>query len=183
MAPPARSRKAGSRRIDAALDALRPMGFNDKVVRRTVTNLLKVYGGDNGWRFIEDGYYQLLIDSIVDEQANTEKEGCSQKGAKDKEEEDKCQVETHSPPPADVLSSPLKERCSENDPFSPERRSAITQFPRKKNDQPTQALKPCSLRPENSEGTPQSSAASDTCTSKLRRSPCYGWISSDDEGD
>lgn len=81
---PRRTPKVGLRRIDAAFDALRPMGFTDDVVRKTIRKLLKTYGGDDGWVFIEEHYYKLVIDTIVDEgQANTEQgnleEDCSQK--------------------------------------------------------------------------------------------------------
>lgn len=34
--------QVGLRRIDAAFDALRPMGFTDDVVRKTIRKLLKV---------------------------------------------------------------------------------------------------------------------------------------------
>jgi hypothetical protein len=34
--------QVGLKRIDAALDAVRPMGFPEPLVRRTVRNLLKV---------------------------------------------------------------------------------------------------------------------------------------------
>ncbi|KAJ4822488.1 hypothetical protein Tsubulata_011643 [Turnera subulata] len=65
--PPRRSRKVGLKRIDAALDAVRPMGFSDSAVRKTVRNLLKAYGGDDGWCFIEEGSYQVLVDSLLEE--------------------------------------------------------------------------------------------------------------------
>ncbi|XP_022134195.1 uncharacterized protein LOC111006514 isoform X2 [Momordica charantia] len=66
MAPRVRSRKRGNLRIDAALDAMAPFGFSPKLVRDTVKELLSVYGGDDGWVFIEEGSYTLLIDTILD---------------------------------------------------------------------------------------------------------------------
>ncbi|XP_022765025.1 uncharacterized protein LOC111310134 [Durio zibethinus] len=82
MAPRRKTPKVGFRRIDAAFDALRPMGFPDYVVRKTIRNLLKVYGGDDGWRFIEEYSYQLVIDTILQEQANTEQENLKEKCSK-----------------------------------------------------------------------------------------------------
>ncbi|XVE99726.1 hypothetical protein REPUB_Repub03eG0225600 [Reevesia pubescens] len=85
MAPKRRTPKVGLRRIDAAFDALRPMGFTDKVVSKTIKNLLKAYGGEDGWGFIEEYSYQLVIDTILQEQANEEhknlEEDCCQKAS------------------------------------------------------------------------------------------------------
>ncbi|KAL0382109.1 UNVERIFIED_CONTAM: hypothetical protein Scaly_0498200 [Sesamum calycinum] len=52
--------------MHAALDAMRPMGFSTDTVRKCVKNLLKVYG-DDGWLFIEEAAYKLLIDTILEE--------------------------------------------------------------------------------------------------------------------
>ncbi|RDY08420.1 hypothetical protein CR513_07344, partial [Mucuna pruriens] len=72
MAPRRRSTKRGQTRMDAALDAMAPYGFPSKLVRTTVQNLLKanVYGGNEGWIFIEDSGYTLLIDTLLEKQAN-----------------------------------------------------------------------------------------------------------------
>ncbi|PIN20489.1 Histone-lysine N-methyltransferase [Handroanthus impetiginosus] len=66
MAPRRRRPKVGLTRMHAALDAMRPMGFSRDVVRKCVKNLLKVYG-DDGWAFIEEAAYRLLIDTILEE--------------------------------------------------------------------------------------------------------------------
>ncbi|KAK2402948.1 hypothetical protein QL285_052429 [Trifolium repens] len=68
MAPRRRSLKKGQRRMDAALDAMTPYGFPNKLVRRTVDQLLKVYGGNDGWVFIEDAAYTLLINTLLEQQ-------------------------------------------------------------------------------------------------------------------
>lgn len=68
MAPRGRPRKVGLRRMDAAIDAMRPLGFSKELVKRTVSNLLEVYEGDAGWVFIEEASYKLLIDTILEEQ-------------------------------------------------------------------------------------------------------------------
>ncbi|CAI9091672.1 OLC1v1026756C3 [Oldenlandia corymbosa var. corymbosa] len=47
---------------------MRPMGFPDSVVRKRVRELLKVYGsGDEGWYFIEECSYKLLIETLLDD--------------------------------------------------------------------------------------------------------------------
>ncbi|XP_058109191.1 uncharacterized protein LOC131252593 isoform X2 [Magnolia sinica] len=79
MAPRGRSRKVGMKRIDAAIDALLPLGFSKELIRKTVDSLLKVYEGDSGWVFIEEASYKLVIESILEEQEKglvEEKESC-----------------------------------------------------------------------------------------------------------
>ncbi|KAH7543197.1 hypothetical protein FEM48_Zijuj02G0158200 [Ziziphus jujuba var. spinosa] len=63
----------GQTRMDAALDAMRPFGFPYPLVRQKVKELLNVYGGDDGWVFVEEGAYSLLIETLLDnENANEE---------------------------------------------------------------------------------------------------------------
>ncbi|XP_052199870.1 uncharacterized protein LOC127806546 isoform X2 [Diospyros lotus] len=79
MAPRRRSRKPGLTRMDAAVDAMLPFGFSDNLVQRKVKELLKEYGGDEGWPFIEADAYKILIDAILDEQeGEAEPDKCSQ---------------------------------------------------------------------------------------------------------
>ncbi|KAI3939067.1 hypothetical protein MKX01_001935 [Papaver californicum] len=56
-------------RYDAAYDHLGRggLGFTKKVIRTKIDSLLKVYG-DEGWVFIEDGAYKVLIDCLLEEQ-------------------------------------------------------------------------------------------------------------------
>ncbi|PNY00236.1 hypothetical protein L195_g023512 [Trifolium pratense] len=51
--------------MDAALDAMRQFGFEEKLVRETVEELLDVYEGMQGWPFIEEGSYKLLIETLL----------------------------------------------------------------------------------------------------------------------
>ncbi|RZC08693.1 hypothetical protein D0Y65_015414, partial [Glycine soja] len=53
----------GITRMDAALDAMRPLGFRTQLILRTVNELLDVYGGNQGWCFIEEAYYKLLMEA------------------------------------------------------------------------------------------------------------------------
>ncbi|XP_021828488.1 uncharacterized protein LOC110768923 isoform X3 [Prunus avium] len=67
-----RPRKRNSR-MDAAIDAMtREMGFDERLVRATVKELLKVYGvrgsPDQGWPFIEEFSYKLLIEQLLEKQ-------------------------------------------------------------------------------------------------------------------
>ncbi|XP_017217743.1 uncharacterized protein LOC108195299 isoform X2 [Daucus carota subsp. sativus] len=61
MAP----RRVGGSRRDAALDAMRAFGFEDSLTRKTLNELLKVYGKD-GWPFIETDCYKVLTEAILD---------------------------------------------------------------------------------------------------------------------
>ncbi|KAK4588696.1 hypothetical protein RGQ29_019632 [Quercus rubra] len=63
--PPKRGQRRGTR-MDAAIAAMHPVGFADKLVRGTVNDLLKVYGGNDGWQFIEENSYLLLIETILE---------------------------------------------------------------------------------------------------------------------
>ncbi|XP_061349476.1 uncharacterized protein LOC133294748 isoform X2 [Gastrolobium bilobum] len=69
MAPTRRPAKRKLTRMDAALDAMSPYGFPKKLVRRTVDQLLKVYGGNEGWVFVEDSAYTLLVDTLLEKQS------------------------------------------------------------------------------------------------------------------
>ena len=90
--------QVGLKRIDAAVDALRPLGFSKDIVHKTVNALLKVISSsflqisislcvlhfvyrndgvfvlqvyDGNWVFIEEGSYKLLIETILEEQEKT----------------------------------------------------------------------------------------------------------------
>lgn len=65
MAPGRGRRPRGETRMDAALDAMHQLGFDRKPVRKKVNELLKVYGGPDGWVFIEEASYKLLIEELL----------------------------------------------------------------------------------------------------------------------
>lgn len=66
-------------RTDAALDAMRPYGFADNEICAAVNDLLKnVYGGDEGWFFIEDASYSVLIDRLIE--VSTKKDASQDNG-------------------------------------------------------------------------------------------------------
>ncbi|PHT35927.1 hypothetical protein CQW23_23627 [Capsicum baccatum] len=72
MARRGRPRKRLSR-MDAATDAMTAFGFDKRLVQNTVKQLLKEYGGDDGWAFIEEYGYKELIEAILrDQQTNDE---------------------------------------------------------------------------------------------------------------
>ncbi|KAI3963584.1 hypothetical protein MKW92_050124 [Papaver armeniacum] len=57
-------------RYDAAYDHLGPLGlgFPKRVIRSKIDSLLKVYGKDEGWIFIEECSYKLLIECLCEDQ-------------------------------------------------------------------------------------------------------------------
>ncbi|KAF3679769.1 hypothetical protein T459_25321 [Capsicum annuum] len=72
MARRGRPRKRLSR-MDAATDAMTAFGFDERLVQNSVKQLLKEYGGDDGWAFIEEYGYKELIDAILrDQETNDE---------------------------------------------------------------------------------------------------------------
>ncbi|CAA7046226.1 unnamed protein product [Microthlaspi erraticum] len=68
MAPRGRKRKPGVMRVDAARDAMRPLGFSERVIDDTIKDLLQVYGGEDAWQLIEDGGYSVLLESCLAKQ-------------------------------------------------------------------------------------------------------------------
>ncbi|GMH23116.1 hypothetical protein Nepgr_024959 [Nepenthes gracilis] len=67
------TRKAvGLHRLHAAIDHFTPMGFSPVVIHKKVKELLKVYGGDEAWSFIEDGSYNILLEMLLEEQEKNE---------------------------------------------------------------------------------------------------------------
>ncbi|KAI4306806.1 hypothetical protein L6164_030052 [Bauhinia variegata] len=64
----------GLRRLDAALDAMRPYEFPEQLVRETIDQLLEVYGGKEGWPFIEEASYSVLLEVILEKQNNSAEE-------------------------------------------------------------------------------------------------------------
>ncbi|KAL5166751.1 UDP-glucose 4-epimerase GEPI42 [Glycine soja] len=62
----------GITHMDAALDAMRPLGFRTQLILRMVNELLdgllQVYGGNQGWCFIEEAYYKLLMEALLSKQ-------------------------------------------------------------------------------------------------------------------
>ncbi|KAL5710376.1 hypothetical protein ACHQM5_020946 [Ranunculus cassubicifolius] len=65
MAPRGRPPKKDTR-MDAAIDALSPMGFSESLIRNKVQELLVVY--DGGWGFIEEFAYKVLLEAIIEDQ-------------------------------------------------------------------------------------------------------------------
>lgn len=53
--------------MDAALDHMTAYGFSKPLIKKALQDLLKLYG-DEGWRFIEEDAYKVLLDVILDEQ-------------------------------------------------------------------------------------------------------------------
>ncbi|KAK4743157.1 hypothetical protein SAY87_001158 [Trapa incisa] len=92
---PPRGRKKNDTRMDAALDAMGAMGFARAMVKAIVKELLKVYTKE-GWPFIEDNSYRLLIETILEKQ----------------EELNSKQVAIHGGEnPAESSAGPLSQSC------------------------------------------------------------------------
>ncbi|ONM06939.1 uncharacterized protein [Zea mays] len=57
----------GERRIDAAIDHLAQYGFAKPQIRKVINDLLQLYGRD-GWVFLEEGSYSIVL-KVLEEQA------------------------------------------------------------------------------------------------------------------
>ncbi|XP_051143534.1 uncharacterized protein LOC127259957 [Andrographis paniculata] len=92
-----RQRKRLSR-MDAAVDAMAQLGFTKAQVKKHVTQLLRVYGGDDGWPFIEECGYKELLESLlrVDEEDNQENPAQIGYSEKEKSTEDDTAAGTSS---------------------------------------------------------------------------------------
>ncbi|XP_042476613.1 uncharacterized protein LOC122058159 [Macadamia integrifolia] len=154
MAPRARRRKVGLTRMDAATDALCQLGFPKVLIRDTVKSLLKVYGGDSGWVFIEEDTYKVVIEKILENEE------------KSLPEKDEAQ-EADSIPIAGALTALEMET---SDPYTAAETDADLPLLEggasgMANSEEIQSL-PCTVdRP------------------RPKKNPCYGWISSDDDMD
>ncbi|KAJ6703822.1 NUCLEOLAR HISTONE METHYLTRANSFERASE-RELATED PROTEIN [Salix viminalis] len=60
-------------RMDAAVDAMRSYGFSDGLTVSTVKGLLNVYG-EEGWPFIEESSYKVLLEAILEDLEKEEQE-------------------------------------------------------------------------------------------------------------
>uniref|UniRef100_A0A0E0LYB0 WIYLD domain-containing protein n=1 Tax=Oryza punctata TaxID=4537 RepID=A0A0E0LYB0_ORYPU len=65
----------GQRRIDAAIDHLSEYGFPRPIIRQAINELLAdtLYGRD-GWVFLEEGSYRIVVDKLLEEQANQQQQ-------------------------------------------------------------------------------------------------------------
>ncbi|KAK6135827.1 hypothetical protein DH2020_030435 [Rehmannia glutinosa] len=84
--------------MDAAVDAMGLLGFPEGKVKKHVKELLKVYGGDDGWPFIEEYSYKELIDAILRDVEENDEEQVAEDGNQSKEKscEDEQAAETSS---------------------------------------------------------------------------------------
>ncbi|KAL3523957.1 hypothetical protein ACH5RR_016791 [Cinchona calisaya] len=170
MAPPRnnRRRKVGLMRIDAALASMRPLGFSDDIVRKSVKDLLNVYG-DEGWIFIEEASYKLLIETILEEQQLTEEKG-EKVGGGDYAGREICEQ-----------SQSVLQLCDKQQEIDDEKRKGkkiqADNYLISKDDTglalPGSQLDIAPTRP---------SMIMDRVPTNRIRQPCYGWIS-DDEAD
>ncbi|KAI7732608.1 hypothetical protein M8C21_001660 [Ambrosia artemisiifolia] len=152
MAP--KRKKAGQTRMDAAVDHMTSMGFSKPLVRKTVKDLLKVYG-EGGWKFIEEDAYKVLIDAILEEQDDAETSNLLK----------------------DASSSKV---ASEDVPIQENEIASLTHNAESREN----ALSSVNCNAESSEVpllTLQVHASVNVFT--RTRKPCYGWISDDDDDD
>nr|CAB3456629.1 unnamed protein product [Digitaria exilis] len=63
--------RRGERRIDAAMDHLAAYGFPKPQIRKVINDLLQLYGRD-GWAFLEDGSYRVVLEKLLEEQTQLE---------------------------------------------------------------------------------------------------------------
>ncbi|CAD6213607.1 unnamed protein product [Miscanthus lutarioriparius] len=65
--------KRGERRIDAATDHLAQYGFAKPQIRNVIHDLLQLYGRD-GWVFLEEGSYPMVLNRLLEEQAQQDQD-------------------------------------------------------------------------------------------------------------
>ncbi|CAM0144602.1 unnamed protein product [Urochloa decumbens] len=110
--------KKGERRIDAAIDHLAQLGFPKPRIRKTIDDLLKVYGKD-GWMFLEEGSYEVVRDQLLDEQEQLEKQAAAAAAAADEaslENDMEVSEAMHSEAPSEPRSA-LEQQASPNSSF------------------------------------------------------------------
>ncbi|KAJ9554029.1 hypothetical protein OSB04_018074 [Centaurea solstitialis] len=195
---PKRRRKAGLTRMDAALDQMSSFGFSRQLVRKTVRNLLKVYGGDDGWIFIEEGGYKVLLGVLLDEQETTEqtqsllpdasssKIGSSGTELVTAESYEVAAEGTSSPgnnnaSSANYTGSENKERWKD---IGLDETTEKSPFDSGDNDSANGVNPQCSEDPPVLESALVPADSDTPVNVPIRRhKPCYGWISDDDDSD
>ncbi|ESQ52700.1 hypothetical protein EUTSA_v10017194mg [Eutrema salsugineum] len=90
MAPRGRKR-AGLMREDAARDAMRALGFEERIITVSIKGLLEVYG-EEGWFLIEGDCYQVLLDTCLEQATKLDEE---QKEEMAKEQNEEIAEEEH----------------------------------------------------------------------------------------
>ncbi|OEL16891.1 hypothetical protein BAE44_0022090 [Dichanthelium oligosanthes] len=73
--------RTGERRIDAAIDHLAQYGFPKLQIRILTSSvhdasMIQLYGRD-GWVFLEEGSYRVVLEKLLEEQAQLEKQEAS----------------------------------------------------------------------------------------------------------
>lgn len=198
MAPRGRPRGVGNTRMDAAIDALKPMGFLPDVIRKKVRELLEVYGGPEGWAFIEEASYKLLIDSILEDQENEkcalrepnlledqEREKPGESAFEDWQNETRGQGADVEPSEAGPLFLADRPSCSEHVHLSPK---TVPELPFLR---PAQTLIPTVIDMQDVQR--QIAVLLDTCEHsappgfeqlpRQQHRPCLGWIGPKDDDD
>ncbi|KAH0448631.1 hypothetical protein IEQ34_022431 [Dendrobium chrysotoxum] len=153
------TRKGGTHRMDGAIAALTPLGFSKKLIRDTIKELLQVYGdNDAGWYFVEENYYKLAIDKIIEDQDSKKEEKM--------EDEGKASEEGRTTEASGQALLQLEAGSSSNRGFSSIVESSTERAVRKLEEC-------CDMVPgiELSQLNP----------SVPKRRPCYGWISEDED--
>ncbi|XP_026414323.1 probable inactive histone-lysine N-methyltransferase SUVR1 [Papaver somniferum] len=191
-------------RYDAAYDHLGRggLGFTKKVIRKKIDSLLKVYG-DQGWVFIEDGAYKLLIDCLLEEQENLllkgkeveeeeedreilllkDKQDQHELFSKEKDDEEEEDQESEEQPPPKISSlAEIERRLTETSRFSSvgetsKVKSRITENGRFASvSEESDAIEtPESTEVEISEPTRTG------IPQRITRRPCFGFYVSDDD--
>lgn len=92
--------------MGAALKVLTQYGFKKDHIVSTIKELIEEYGGEDGWVFIEDNGYQVVVDSILDKQSCEQQKGGKEVG------------ESSSNPHVEQLAhSSEREHCHAQDPL------------------------------------------------------------------
>ncbi|XP_073304766.1 uncharacterized protein [Primulina huaijiensis] len=189
-------------RMDAAVDAMAPLGFTEKQVKKAVKGLIKVYDGNDAWPVIEEASYTLLLEVMLNdvainqeqgtEVANKSKDNCLEEGTSgiasnrvlpdiqqhEKREED-------APNPSDIVAAdpePPVEIGASSGIIINEGGSEVLTTGTMENVSCKTARDSetgLQLKVKSSSSIP-SPPATDTHPPR-RYWPCYGWIDSDDD--
>ncbi|KAI3809114.1 hypothetical protein L1987_25083 [Smallanthus sonchifolius] len=174
MAPRGRPPKLRTSRMDAAIDAMKPLGFAEEVVKAKMHELLEEYEGH--YLFIEMDAYKVLLDSLIDQEVALDETSNSNSTTfmrkaivEDKEVKDDHAIvpadgfidipvypsTTHAalppPPPPPLPLPPLPPGPPPSPPPPPPPLPVLDALP------PPETVQP------------------------RRRKPCYGWIDDDDD--
>ncbi|WCJ19815.1 hypothetical protein M5689_002089 [Euphorbia peplus] len=158
MAPRSRGRpRKGQTRKDAAIDAMKSYGFPEELIVETIGELLDVYGLE-GWPFIEETAYKVLLENLLEKVEKQEKH---------KENEKECPLVLDNQGVDSTLVSPAGSSITAPGPTTRSNREAfLIELPQEAESGVTEVLETAKRTEESVSNAHSSNAKREGCSRK-----------------